>query len=111
MSDIALAADLKSNIEFCLNLMTQFKQKNISEGITASQAMWLHHRMRAWTYTYGGIEYTVDIVNMGMSGDIQTACLALLYGSADSMEEDHHWMSAERKAWLTNEMKSFLGWP
>jgi hypothetical protein len=105
-------ADLNTNIEFAKSLMAEFKQKNKDEGITASQAMWLHHRTRAWTFTYSnGVVYTVDIPNMVVSGDLETACLALIYGSADDMTESYHWMTSDRKDWLVTNIKAFLGWP
>lgn len=103
-------ADLQSNIDFAKSLMAEFKQQNKDDGINALQAMWLHHRVRAWSYSFYGISYTVDIPNMVISGDIETACLALLNGAPDDMSQAYHWVSAPRVAWLTDQMKSFLGW-
>jgi len=104
-------ADLNSGIEWAKSLMAEFKQKNIDEGINAAQALWLHHRIRAWECTFSGVNYTVDIVNMAASGDITTSCLALIYGTPDDMTQPYHWLSAERLAWLVAQMKAYLGWP
>lgn len=103
-------ADLNSAIEFAKDLMAEFKQENKDAGINALQAMWVHHRVRAWPCTVSGVSFTVDIVNMVVSGDIETACLALIYGSPDDMSLAYHWLNSDRVNWLVNNMKGFLGW-
>lgn len=104
-------ADQDAGRQFAKELLAEFKQRNIDDGVNMAQALWMHHRMRAWACTYGGNTYTVDIPNMAMAGDIQTACVALLYGAADDMGQAYHWLSAERLLWLTSNMKAWLGWP
>lgn len=103
--------DLQANITFCRNLLTEFRQKNIDEGINASQAMWAHHRMRAWDVNYSGNAFVLDLVNLATIGNIDVACLALIYGTPDDMSNPKHWLSADRINWLITEMKSHLGWP
>lgn len=103
--------DYTSSVEFAKNMFKEFKHLNKEQGINGAQALWLHHRMRAWQVSFMGIPFTVDIINMGMSGDIETACLSLLYGQADDMTLHYHWMSQDRVNILINEMKSYLGWP
>jgi hypothetical protein len=104
-------ADLVTRKRFADNLLIQFKQNNIDEGINALQAMWIHERMRAWSYTFMGNSFTVDLMNMSVSGDIETACLALQYGTADDMSHPKHWFTQDRLNFIINEMKQFLGWP
>lgn len=104
--------DYAAGLKFASDLFRAFKQKNIDEGINGAQALWLHHRMRALEISYPGQPLmTVDIMNMSLSGDIVTSCLALIYCQPDDMTETRHWFSAERKAWLITQMKAFLGWP
>lgn len=103
--------DYFSNVEFARNLFMYFKQKNKDEGITGAQALWMHSRVRALEVSLPGMPTTTqDIINMGASGDIETACLCLLYCTPDDMSQPYHWLSSERIAWLVGHMKSHLGW-
>lgn len=104
--------DYAAGLKFASDLFRAFKQKNIDEGINGAQALWLHHRMRALDVSYpGATPMTVDIMNMSLSGDIVTSCLALIYCTPDDMSQTWHWFSSERKSWLIAQMKQFLGWP
>jgi hypothetical protein len=104
--------DYLSNVEFARNLFMQFKQKNKDEGITGPQALWMHHRVRALSVSFPNMTPTTqDIINMGASGDIETACLCLMYCVPDDMSQPYHWLSAERISWLVSRMKTHLGWP
>ena len=100
--------------EFCELYMLAFKQKNLSEGINVAQALWVHHRVRAWPVTLppemGGLSYTVDVLNMIVSGDVEVATLSLMHGTPDDMSEPYHWLSAERISWLVEGLTEFLGW-
>lgn len=107
----AQLSDLQSNIDFAKSVMAEFKQRNINDGINGAQAMWMHQRFKSWDYTFSGIAFNADIVNMAIAGDIQTCCLALIYGTADDMSLPQHWLNSARLAWLVAQMKSFLGWP
>lgn len=95
-------------------LIEDFKLKNLNEGVQWYQAVHLHSRVRAWEVTYphpiGGTD-TVDIFNMILSGDIETASLSLLYGQNDDMSLPTHWITDERRKWLINQMRTWLGWP
>jgi hypothetical protein len=75
------------------------------------QALWMHQRIRNWPCTLNDTEFTVDLMNMVISGDMATACLALMYGTPDDMSEPYHWLNEERLNWLINNLKGFLGWP
>lgn len=109
--DSSQIGDYKSNVQFANELFMQFKQKNIDEGINGSQAIWLHHRTRAMNITAFGINYTLDIINMAASGDIETACLSLMYSTPDDMTEPQHWLTQDRIDFLVSSMKTHLGWP
>lgn len=115
LSNAGYKADNEARKEFGSNLMLAFKQKNISESCQWYQASWLHSRVREWKVTMpaglGGVVIYVDIQNMIMSGDIETACLCLIYGEADDMSSPLHWITEERKVWLLTQMKTWLGWP
>ena len=96
--------------QFADELLERFKKKNILEGINAAQGFWMHHTLRAYPVTFMGVSFTIDIMNLAISGDLEIACLALMYGYTDDMSQAYHWMSGDRKQWLINELKTFLGW-
>lgn len=115
LSNVSYRADNEARKEFGSDLMLAFKQKNISESCQWYNAVWLHSRVREWKVTFpealGGAVVHVDVQNMIMSGDIETACLCLIYGENDDMTSALHWISDERRQWLITQMKVWLGWP
>jgi len=101
---------IKDRKEYADDLIERFKFKNISEGINALQAMYMHHKMRALPVTFYGVPMTLDLLNMVVSGDIEVACLSLMYCTPDDGTMPFHWLNAARVSWLVTEMKSYLGW-
>jgi hypothetical protein len=115
LSNSGYKADNQARKDFGENIMLAFKQKNISEGIQWYQALYLHSRIREWKVTYppalGGSVIYVDLINMlTVSGDIETTCLAIMYGEPDDMTQVYHWCSAERLNWLRDQLKIWLSW-
>ena len=106
----ALKFTIQQRKEFCEKLLDSFKKRNMGQGINAPQGLWLHHRMRALECSIFGVSYTLDVMNMAISGDVEMACIALQYMTLDDMSQAYHWMNADRRDYLVNEMKSFLGW-
>jgi hypothetical protein len=97
---------------FCDQLMAQFKKENILAGINVPQGLWMHQRVRAWETNFPGTPtMTVDILNMVVSGDVELATLALIYGTPDDMSQTYHWMSQARLNTLIGRLKAYLGWP
>ena len=114
LSNEGYFADNQARLEFGHRLMLAFKQKNISEGINVWQSIHMHSRFRAWDVQipapYGaGIE-TVDLLNMILSGDIETACVSARYGVLDDMTNPRHWINQERLDWCVEQMERWLGW-
>ena len=113
LSDKQTISDFTSSKEFGSLLILSFKRKNVSEGINIFQAIHLHERLRNWQVVLpeanGGTKY-VDLMNMILSGDIETACVCLQYGVADQMDKHWHWVTQERIDWVVNQMKAWLGW-
>jgi hypothetical protein len=114
LSNSRYRADNEVSREFGKKLMLALKQKNLSEGIKWYQAVHLHARLRAWIVNIpealGGGTETVDLLNMIVSGDIETACLSAQFGNPDDMTSPLHWVTQERIDWCVGEMKKFLGW-
>lgn len=113
-TDLVVKISIQDRKRFGEQLMEDFKLKNLGEGIQWFQAVHLHARVRAWQVNYpapiGGND-VVDIFNMVLSGDIETASLSLLYGLNDEMNLPTHWITNERRVWLINQMRTWLGWP
>lgn len=105
-----LKHSIKARKEFADELLERFKKRNILDGINAAQGIWMHHTLRAYPVTYAGESRVIDIMNLTISGDLEIACLCLMYGYTDDMSQSYHWMSGDRKQWLINELKTFLGW-
>lgn len=97
-------------------IMDKIKKHNlslfISSGLTNDQILlkscWVHHRLRAIPITVGGISMTEDLLNMCISGDIETAYLVSLQITEDSMTEPHHYFSAQNIAFIQECIKAEL---
>lgn len=96
--------------DYATDLLERFKTKNITEGINAFQGLWMHHRMRAADINFYGTAYTIDVLNLAISGDIEIACLTLQNMVPDDMSLSKHWLNSDRINWLVADMKAFLGW-
>lgn len=105
-----ISASIKERKAFADNLLEEFKLLNMSQGINALQGFHLQALMAEYVFTFMGQPQQIDIMNLAVSGDIELACLALIYGPTDDMTQPEHWLSAERKAWLILKMKEYLGW-
>ena len=102
--------NIKQRKEFCETLLEEFKARNIGLNINALQGMWMHHRMRAMEITFMGLPVTIDVLNLVISGDVEIACLTLIYAPLDDMSAGYHWFNQSAKDFLVNSMKRYLGW-
>ena len=105
-----LSASVKERKSFAENMLEEFKVLNMSAGINASQGFELQELMAEYKFNFAGKDRQIDIMNLAVSGDIELACLALIYGPTHDMSLPEHWLSAERKSWLILKMKQYLGW-
>ena len=62
--------------------------------------MWIHHRMRAMDINVGGLAMTIDLMNLVITGDLETAYIVLGLITPDDMTQPYHWFSADRIAAL-----------
>lgn len=109
---------------FAEDMMERLKKLNYDNGINLSQAMWVHHRLRALSCTITsdhatalpplsdlvGQTVTIDLMNLIISGDLETAFAALLTCTPDDMSEPYHCLSATLVGWIMNELATYLGW-
>lgn len=95
---------------FSKELINEMKKRNINRGLNARQGLWMHHKMRALPVTFYGVNYTIDVLNMVISGDVELSCLALMNCELDDMTEPYHWLDAENRDWAVARLKAYLGW-
>lgn len=106
----SIRSDNLASIRFAQDVLLEFKQKNISEGINAQQALWLHHRASSWTCAVGGSSFNVNLLAMAAVGDIEAIYVALAHGVPDDMTLAYHWMSQQRVDWLKSRIAAHMGW-
>ena len=111
---IFVSNTVQENKIFADQMMQKMKEKNLLEGLSSiDQAAWVHHRLRKVDYTLSD-ETTVvqiDVLNLVVSGDIETAEAVLGQMTADDMSETYHWWTQSRIDWIRNEIRAYLGWP
>lgn len=105
-----LSNTIQERKKYAEDLLERFKKKNINEGINALQGMWMHNRMRAASITFYGVPFTIDVMNLAVSGDIEIACLTLMNVTPDDDSMPYHWLNTNRVNWLVTDMKQYLGW-
>lgn len=84
-------------------IMEKFKKSNLvrftQQGLTQEQmimkSLWVHHRLRAVPITMGGVSFVIDLLNLCISGDIETALVVVSLMQPDDMSEPYHFLSAE----------------
>jgi hypothetical protein len=103
--------DYEANLLFAKKLFASFRKKNVTDGINLAQAFWVNQRFSAWSVSYGGNSYTLNIFGMVIGGAVDQACVALMSGSADDMSLPKHFLTQDRLNYLITEMKLHLGWP
>ena len=109
-----LGLTIKQNKEFADKLLQKLKEKNIAEGLSnINQSAWVHHRLRKIDYVLSdGITVVqLDIMNLVVSGDVETAEQALGQLTPDDMTKSFHWLTQDRVDWIRNEIRAYLGWP
>jgi hypothetical protein len=82
-------------------VMQAFKEANLADFIdlglsneaALSKSMWVHHRLRAVDINVGGLAMTIDLMNLCISGDLETAYVILTYMSPDDMSQPYHFLS------------------
>ena len=93
-------------------VMEQFKKNNLvrfmESGLTQEQSLlkslWVHHRLRAVEITVGELPLVIDLMNLCISGDIETAYFVMCYMQPDDMTQPQHFLSED----VVAELKGFL---
>lgn len=90
------------------DFLLRFKLKNISEGVTWPQALWLHQRVKSWHVQTPIGSFEVDLMNIILSGDLEAAIICLRHGLPDDMTSPFHWVTQERIDWCISELIKIL---
>lgn len=105
-----LSATISERQKIAASIMDRLKARNIADGIGIAQALWVHHRLRALEVSFMGLEVTIDLMNLVISGDLESACISLMNSEPDDMSQPYHWLNEERIGWIVSEIKAVLGW-
>lgn len=81
-------------------IIEEFKAKNLTNFITNSVpnelaimiSLHVHHRLRAVSITVGGVPFVIDLLNLVISGDLETAYVVLSYMVPDDMSMPFHYL-------------------
>lgn len=104
---------VRENKDFADDMMQRMKERNLLEGLSSiDQAAWVHHRLRKTDYVLdAGATVQIDVLNLVISGDIETAEHVIGQMSPDDMTQAYHWLTQDRLDWIRNEIRTYLGWP
>lgn len=98
-----LEITVQTGKEMAQRVIEKFKQSNllafIVQDLTQDQmiakSLWVHHRLRAVSVSLGGVDYVIDLLNLCISGDIETAAVVVQLMQPDDMSQPYHFLSQE----------------
>jgi len=82
--------------EFKRSNLQYFAQNNIPNDLAIMISIHVHHRLRAVQITVGGLPFTIDLMNLVVSGDLETAWVVLGLMEPDDMSMPFHFLSADK---------------
>lgn len=100
----ALQRAVKDSRAIADDIIENFKHANLSyfilnqvpNNLAILMSLHVHHRLRAVEVNIGGIPFTIDVMNLVVSGDLETAYVVLSYMTPDDMTMPYHFLSQER---------------
>lgn len=95
--------------EFKKRNLKYFIENGISNDVAIMKSLWVHHRLRAVDINVWGLPITIDLMNLCISGDLETAYVVLQYMEPDDMSQPWHYCSAEVIASLAQSIKDRTG--
>jgi hypothetical protein len=82
--------------EFKKENLAYFVENSVPNDLAIMVSLHVHHRLRAIDITVGGVPFTIDLMNLVISGDLETAYVVLSYMEPDDMSMPYHWFSQSR---------------
>jgi hypothetical protein len=109
----ALTRTVLRSREIADEIIESFKKRNlryfiengVSNDLAILKSLWVHHRLRALDITVSGLPLTIDLMNLCISGDLETAYVVLIYMEPDDMSQPFHFLSADVIAELAQSIK------
>ncbi len=89
MADNIIECFKRSNLEY-------FVTSGISNELALLKSMWTHNRLRAMDISVNGLSMTIDLMNLVVSGDLETAYFVLGLITPDDMSQPYHFLSQEK---------------
>lgn len=85
--------------------LAYFLQNEISNDIAILKSLWTHHRLRNIELTVSGITMNIDLMNLIITGDLETAYVVLSSITPDDMTQPYHFLSSDRIAAMAAKVK------
>jgi hypothetical protein len=85
--------------------LASFVEQGLADEVIIMKSCWLHHRFRAVDYTIGGIPMVCDLMNLCITGDLETAYTVLSLMEPDDMTQPYHFFSQAK----IDQMKALVG--
>lgn len=95
--------------EFKKENLATFIENSIPNELAIMISLHVHHRMRAIDITVGGVPFTIDLMNLVISGDLETAFVVLSYMAPDDMSMPFHWFTQDRINSLKSKIAQRVG--
>lgn len=99
----------QQNINFGQTLLHDWMRKNIIEGMSVLQSVWVFSRFETFEVNAGFGNARVDLFKMFQSGAIPTVYLCLLQVQPDDMTQPHHWLTQVRIDWVKEQIEAYIG--
>jgi hypothetical protein len=131
INELVLDAEQKAQLQsdqkardFSNKLTAILKVLNKSQGMNLSQSLWAHHRLRAMEIEVNqtiadahsvflpllGQTIKIDVLNLVITGDIETAYFVFSVATPDPMTESYHSISQQMLDFMRNQLGIYLGW-
>jgi hypothetical protein len=99
----------QANISFGQNLLHDWMRKNVLEGMSIKQSLWVFARFEDFKINCDFGEKHVDLFKMFQSGAIPTVYFCILQIQPDDMTQPYHWLTQERLDWVKEKIELHIG--
>jgi hypothetical protein len=96
-------------IAFGQGLLHDWMRKNVIEGMSIKQSLWVFSRFEDFHVTCDFGSRKVDIFKMFQSGAMPTVYYCLLQVIPDPMTENYHWVTEARMEWILLRIRAHIG--
>lgn len=105
---VGKAAADKIMEKFKRNNLVRFATQGLGQDEALLKSLWVHHRLRAVPITFGEKNFVIDLLNLCISGDIETALVVVSLMEPDDMSQPEHFLSAAVLQELALTIREFM---